>query len=723
MADSDYLREQIKSIQKGRLEKQSTALITEERAQKFDLFIHLISNLKQSLIICGPKGIGKTTLLTAFTELKAESRPVIVLQATEQLNVESIQEQLWGILRRQKPETGGPDLIQQLQQLERLNRRVVLIIDDAGKLAAGLMTNLMRYATMYPCLRLVFALRTEELQQKRNTDRTVGECHFIEIPPLSLSQCREYLLDLVNKPDNKPFIDSMEADNKLIVDRAIDDVMVKRIYNKTHGIPGKIVEELPNCLNANAMKGVGWIYILVFACLITLSIGALLWRNVGTETEKNTLNGVSQVNSGTVVAPLSIPGQVPAQPEVAPLAQVNKKSTSMPVIPDAGKSKPDYYPGYARVREKDALDEYQANKDGALIQEVASEQPKVEIIPLEPPPAPALAPQPVPVIIETHEPAVPALAKIESELKVKDEVEPTKLKINPKLTADTKVIPNVKEVVKLGIKENQKPPVKAVNKMEPIKRVIPEVKQPVFSKPKLEEVKQVTLDPSTLRVVKEHPEQAVKIVSFEKPKSIPVNVPKSDPIASEQTKPERVQADLAEPAIPADVEKLPLETIKPNKPVTAEKTEQPAGLARLGVVMKYKSDVVKPSKQQPDIQAPVKPETVKPAAIEQTKALITSGTGPVKNAKPENETVDSAPNKSSGGNYTLQAMVFTQQQTLQNFMRRHGSLAPNLRYTTTNKDGSEKYVVTYGSFSSIAEANAAKQKLPADFKQAYARKR
>ena len=55
--------------------KQETALITLERFQKLDLLIHLITNLKSSLVLCGPKGIGKTRLLTELKISKKKMTP------------------------------------------------------------------------------------------------------------------------------------------------------------------------------------------------------------------------------------------------------------------------------------------------------------------------------------------------------------------------------------------------------------------------------------------------------------------------------------------------------------------------------------------------------------------------------------------------------------------------------------------------------------------------
>ncbi len=49
------------------------SLITQEITQKLDLVLHLLTNSKKELIICGPEGIGKSTLLTLLQTNNTES--------------------------------------------------------------------------------------------------------------------------------------------------------------------------------------------------------------------------------------------------------------------------------------------------------------------------------------------------------------------------------------------------------------------------------------------------------------------------------------------------------------------------------------------------------------------------------------------------------------------------------------------------------------------------
>ncbi len=725
MAETNNFREQIHSIQNGRLDKELTFFISDEREQKFDLLVHLVTNLNKPLIICGPNGIGKTTLLTQFQLLKSSIWPVLYLTASDQLSFEAIQQKIWRFLLQEMKDTvEAQSLNQMLQDMEELNQRLVLIIDDAGKLMSGLMTSLMQYTARYPSLRIVFALNNDELKIKSSLDQSLGTCHFIEIPPLSLLQCRDYVQNLVTGSSKL----GADFGGKVVSDSRINEVTMTQIYKNTQGIPGKIVQELPTLLSANAMKGSTWIYILVIASVVTIGVGAFLWRIDHVDAEKVAQS--SGGTSGVQVSALTIPGQTVPDPVVAEtkaLIDGAKKTKPVPELSELNASKPDYYTGYSRAREKDALDEYQANKESGLTSELATEQPKVEIIPPEPPPEPIAPVQQAPVVAE---PVVAETEQAKAELPVHSD---TKLKSEINATLEPKTSPKIKlvesgdamahleskEKVQL-IKEKpvvkvvKKPPLpsvpKNVKEPESVKSPPQEIKMANVSKPKVEEVKVadvkvVPVEKRAAQNVKTSGETLAKLDNVEKIKT----APPAEGAKAELSEPKKDNLPKAEPSKsvnPAVGESVLEQTVKPIKQVTPQQASEPTGLARLGVVMKYKSDIVKPIKAPPEnpVSAPAS------ASVEKSKEPV----------KTEPAVVSQAP---VPGGYTLQVMVFTQQQTLQGFMQKHSALAGNLRHVTINKDGLEKYVVMYGSFGSIAEANAAKQKLPGDFKQAYARKK
>ena len=78
------------------------ALITQERTQQLELLIHLISNSKQALVICGPEGIGKSTLLKVLQEHKTEPWLYCLVQGNADLSFEKIQEQTAHVIKQKK---------------------------------------------------------------------------------------------------------------------------------------------------------------------------------------------------------------------------------------------------------------------------------------------------------------------------------------------------------------------------------------------------------------------------------------------------------------------------------------------------------------------------------------------------------------------------------------------------------------------------------------------
>ncbi|MGY6275986.1 AAA family ATPase [Methylomonas sp. MgM2] len=195
-----------------------------------DLLIHLLTNLRQSLIVCGPEGIGKTTLLKTLRASREEVWPVCLLQGSSALSFETVLTLLSQFLNLNSAVTGFD-----LQSLRALceRQKVVLMIDDAGNLVPGLIGELIDFADSLPGLRLVFAMNYDEFQHKTDSDRAVDSCHFIELPPLNQRQCMEYLQNL-----------SARHGAMLSFD-AITDTLVEQLYRKTQGIPGKILAELP----------------------------------------------------------------------------------------------------------------------------------------------------------------------------------------------------------------------------------------------------------------------------------------------------------------------------------------------------------------------------------------------------------------------------------------------------------------------------------------------
>lgn len=206
------------------------ALITLERSQKLDLLIHLLTNLQQSLLVCGPTGIGKTTLLQTLHDTRKEVWQLCLLPGSSALSFESIINQLSQFLN-----LSGSGIHFDLSSLRAFcaKQKVVLLIDDAGELMPGLIGELVDFAESLPGLRLVLAMTHEQFHQQSATDKALDGCHLLELPPLTQKQCLEYLQNLSAQP------------GALLSFNAVTDALVEELYRQTQGVPGKILAELP----------------------------------------------------------------------------------------------------------------------------------------------------------------------------------------------------------------------------------------------------------------------------------------------------------------------------------------------------------------------------------------------------------------------------------------------------------------------------------------------
>lgn len=231
------------------------SLITKERTQKLDLLIHLLANLPHSLIVCGPQGIGKTTLLTVLQEHRTGMWQYCLLQGNADLSFEAVQRQLAQTISREQA------LAITFARYQEQHKQLILIIDNAGELVPGLIAAVIQYAMANPALKVIFALTHDELQVKRGTDRAVDDCHIIEIPTLSEKQCGDFLQHLSIKP------------NSNLAFKTISDGMIAHIYRETHGVPGRIIAEVSGLSNAKPSgRKLTWILLLVLAATVAIAV-------------------------------------------------------------------------------------------------------------------------------------------------------------------------------------------------------------------------------------------------------------------------------------------------------------------------------------------------------------------------------------------------------------------------------------------------------------------
>jgi DamX protein len=239
----------------------SPSLITQERTRKLDLIIHLISNSRQSLVICGPEGIGKSTLLKILQERNVESWLYCLVQGNAGLSFEKIHEQTARVIKHDFSGQQAQTLSGEFRLLESQRKKIVLMIDNAGHLAPGLINTIIEYAVINPVLRIVFVLTHDDLDVKNSSDSAIDACHLIEIPPLSKKQCGEFLQFLATKPR------SQAAFNE------ISDNMIEAVYQETQGIPGRITTKIPGFEGAKQSDNSLRLLVSAVAVLVVLTLG------------------------------------------------------------------------------------------------------------------------------------------------------------------------------------------------------------------------------------------------------------------------------------------------------------------------------------------------------------------------------------------------------------------------------------------------------------------
>ena len=264
------------------------SLITQERTRKLESLIHLIFNSRQALIVCGPEGIGKSTLLEVLQERKIESWLYCLVHGNADLSFEKIQEQTAQVVTQNKPDQQIQALSGVFRLVESQHKKIVLMIDEAGYLAPGLINTIIEYAKENPVLRVIFILTHDDLYVKNKSDSAIEDCHLIEIPPLSEKQCGEFLLYLATK------LRLQVAFNE------ISDDIIEAVYRETQGIPGRILAELPDYEGAKQSDNSLWILVAAVVGLVALAL-VIQWFSASEYNIKPMLTPATEVQKSVSI--------------------------------------------------------------------------------------------------------------------------------------------------------------------------------------------------------------------------------------------------------------------------------------------------------------------------------------------------------------------------------------------------------------------------------------
>jgi len=253
---------------------QAVNLLSIERAQKLDLLMHLITNLQQPLILQGALGAGKTTLLSAVEFRKTSVTDMFLLNLVQQASFESIQAQIVEFIKGTR-QLECYSLADALDVYAQQEFQLVLLIDDADQLVAGLMSALIDYASKYTALRLVFALTSEEYKEKSQLEKIQTHCHFIELPALSVRQCEAFIRSLVEQEVNAYTL------------KDINVSFIGEIYRETKGNPGKISAIIKSAKKKSLANSPMLVIMVVTVFICSALVSILLWQEP--EQDKSTV--------------------------------------------------------------------------------------------------------------------------------------------------------------------------------------------------------------------------------------------------------------------------------------------------------------------------------------------------------------------------------------------------------------------------------------------------
>lgn len=218
------------------------ALLTVERTAALDLSTHLLTHLNTSIVVCGPKGIGKTTLLAALQAQLADSWQYCPLAAGPAFGLETL-------MAAMEPFSHNAKM------------PLLLVLDDAGALPPGVIGTVLGHIASTPWVRAVFALTPDELYLKNNSDNLISECSVIEIPPLTAKQCGDFLQHLAAQPGH-PIASSHFSDHAILA-----------LYQDSHGVPGNIIAALTGFKRRPKSDRTWALLIAAVILLVSLALG------------------------------------------------------------------------------------------------------------------------------------------------------------------------------------------------------------------------------------------------------------------------------------------------------------------------------------------------------------------------------------------------------------------------------------------------------------------
>ncbi|MEE9425403.1 MAG: AAA family ATPase [Methylococcales bacterium] len=241
MALSELSNDDRKQTNLGRAGRENInthkSLLSPARKQKLELLASLIKTQQQSLIVCGPEGIGKTTILKRLAKSNNTRQLWKYVECNVSLRFSMLVMHLSSVLSVSKERSStntlskrAQKLASQLNKIAKNGHTVVFVLDNAGRLQAGVLTKFLAFARQCQGLQVILAITPDELFIKRSTDNAIDDCYVVEIPPLTKQETENFMLNALQ--ENKQHLEF----------ETIPENFTDEIYRESQGNPGVILQ-------------------------------------------------------------------------------------------------------------------------------------------------------------------------------------------------------------------------------------------------------------------------------------------------------------------------------------------------------------------------------------------------------------------------------------------------------------------------------------------------
>lgn len=211
------------------------------RTQRLDILLHLAQYGNELLLVTGPEGSGKTTMLTQFLKKAGTDWKICQVNAHNMLNIEQLLSRISRGFNfpeeKLKPEAALSNLKRRLEALLATHQTVIIIVDNAQQLSVDVLNVLLEFSNIRNISKgislrvLLFSepqikiqLASPELQSKQTLP-----IRKIDLPAFDEQQTGKLIRHRVTT-------------SGLASKSVFNDAIISKIYKYSEGWPGAIAE-------------------------------------------------------------------------------------------------------------------------------------------------------------------------------------------------------------------------------------------------------------------------------------------------------------------------------------------------------------------------------------------------------------------------------------------------------------------------------------------------